>query len=112
MKSISIALVVVVVTAICQTKGMKLSALMARTNQQEDFCEICQMFVSTIAKAIDKIFDWLGEEIEVLCADSFAGNSTAVDLCKTKVDAMVTEIREFVGILESPEMICQKIYLC
>lgn len=60
MKSIPIALVVVVVAVISQTKGMKLSELIADT-KQGSFCVPCQMFVSGIVNIAEEAIDWLNQ---------------------------------------------------
>uniref|UniRef100_A0A0R3RK84 Saposin B-type domain-containing protein n=1 Tax=Elaeophora elaphi TaxID=1147741 RepID=A0A0R3RK84_9BILA len=112
MRSVSIVLLAVVVAVTAQTKGMKLSELMTNRNQQEGLCELCKMFFNTITGVIDEAFNWLNQEIEDLCNDGFAGNSTAVDVCKKKAETAVTKIRDFIEIEEAPEAMCHKLYLC
>ncbi|VDK64771.1 unnamed protein product [Onchocerca ochengi] len=119
MKSVSIALILVIaaataavaVAAISQTKDANLPKLIALRYQEAGLCVSCKMFFDEIISMIVQVFDWFQQEMEELCIDHFDGNSTAIDVCKTKVDTMVTTLRSFVEI-ESSKTLCEKIYLC
>ncbi|KAK6105636.1 hypothetical protein QQG55_21020 [Brugia pahangi] len=112
MKSISIALVLVVAVTTCQTKELKLSELITLENQEESLCESCQMFISGINNVIEQAFDWVTQEMDDFCDDHFAYNSTATMTCKAKVDKVVEKIRDFVVLEDASEVICRKFYLC
>ncbi|EJW76984.1 hypothetical protein WUBG_12107 [Wuchereria bancrofti] len=112
MKTISIALVIVVVVTTCEMKELKLSELISLENQEESLCESCRMFINGISSAIEQTLDWITQEMEDFCDDNFAYNSTAIMLCKKKVDKMVEKIRDFVVLEDASEIICRKFYLC
>ncbi|VDO37348.1 unnamed protein product [Onchocerca flexuosa] len=114
MKSLSIALILAIaiaVAAISQTTDTKLSKLIALRYQEAGLCVSCKMFFDEIIGLIQEVFDWFQQEMEDFCVDHFDANSTAIDVCKTKVNTMVTTLRSFVEI-ESSKKLCQKIYLC